>query len=175
MADLAALKAELLKPAYTGMSDSAAGSALVTRAAVYVDIAWSDIRDVLMASDDWARLAYTSMLTSGSYIGRPAPASPVVAGAAYSLTTRVQAIYIRECCLYGGMLRTSNDTIRTTVSAIATALRADSIGALSVASVTEIGAAIQRQRSPAETIGWAILHDMDAASLTAAVARARAS
>lgn len=146
MADLryTKLKAEELLPAYNGMTDVQKVASINASRSVNIDVQWADVRDVFMSNGDWGTLTYTSMLTSGTFIG----------GGTFALATRVMAIDIRECCLYGGILRTSDATIRTRVSSRASTLAGATVGAISAASMTAIGALISTTRSRAVEIDW---------------------
>lgn len=166
MADLAALKAELQKGAYTGLSNSAAADALIVRAPVSVDITWETFRDTLIANGDWGTLAHAATLgATETFPG----------GGAYSRATKVQAQQVYQSCCWGKVLKSSQLGVRTALGSIMTALSGASVGAISAASITALTTLATAQQSPAEAIGWAILHDMDAASRTTAVAAARAS
>lgn len=158
MVDYVALKVEIAKPAYVGLTDAAIADT-INRAtfAGSRDIQWSQVRDIFMSNGDWGTLTYTSMLTSGTFLG----------GGAFALATRVMAIDIRECCLYGALLQTSDATIRTRVGSRATTLAGATVGAITQASVDAVTALIAKPRTGPEVFGG-VLDSND-------IVRARAS
>lgn len=156
--DYAALKAESAKPAYSGKTDAEIADAINRGTfAGSRDIQWSQVRDIFMSNGDWGTLTYTSMLTSGTFLG----------GGSFALATRVMAIDIRECCLYGATLKTSDATIRSRVGSRATTLAGATVGAITQASVDAVTALIAVPRTGPEVFG-ATLDSND-------IARAKAS
>lgn len=131
-----ALDYAVLKAADTalGVADPAAAAAALnaqTKSAGIRDIQWSQVRDVLMNNFDWGTLVQVSQIAVGGTLP---------GGGTQTAALQAQAIAIRECCLYGGGLNASNSTVWTRVSSAGLALAGNTVGAISNASATAVGA-----------------------------------
>lgn len=154
MVDYRALKTELAKPAYAGLTDAEAAVALnepTIRA--FVDVQWSALREILMGNGDWGTLVYTERRSAGAFLG----------GGAYSVATQVMAIEFADSCRFGGMLHTSDEAVRTRMGTRLNTLAGATVGAISAASRQQIIDLASRDGSIAASIGWPPVTDQDVA------------
>lgn len=119
---------------------SSAADAATLNAQTYVagplDIGWSQIRGVLMGEGaaqaiDWGKLTQVAQTAIGGILP---------GGGTQTSAIQSTAIAIQQCCISGGLLRSSDATIWGLITAAGTLLSGATVGGLTAASATAIGA-----------------------------------
>ena len=140
MTDYAALKIEIAKPAYNGLTDeqiAAAINAATTTAAA--DITGSDARRELLftANNDWGKLVGVA----DGWITAGVPAA-----------IRLRAVQMRDLFLTDSQFATANSTRYTAFLAAVDQLITDTV--MSAAGKTALVALARKTVSLAESMGW---------------------
>lgn len=159
MTDYPALKAEIAKPAYAGMTDAQIAAAMNTMTvASEAAVSGGDVgklwarRGVLGAARERARRTGMPALTNAQR------------------ATAWEVITMVDQDGFSGLDPTS-PTQRAALVAFLDRLVTDTI--MSAGDKQATLALLARSQTVAQSIGWGIMHDMDAASAAAAVAAAR--
>lgn len=126
---MASLKAADTAQGVTDLTVAAAGLNAQNTALSAQNVAWSDMRDVLMNNFDWGALVACAQTAVGATLP---------GGATQTAAIQQAAIAIRECCLYGHTFAASVTASWNKLVAAASLLTPAAVGGVSSASSTAI-------------------------------------